>query len=193
VQPATERVFRPSSRFVVVEARTRGGASGFPPHYERNEEGIWRMSIMWVALCLAGLSLALSTAILIIVWRLLRSDRRSERAGEERLEILREQQERLAFMREERQLLLEELQRQHPESEDLLRGKPPLQEEAGAGEQVVEQAAEGSAGRSEEPPEATLAAKRKAEELGVDIWRVEGSGANGRITVIDVLSAANRG
>ncbi len=140
------------------------------------------MSIMWVVLCLAGLSLALSTAILIIVWRLLRSARRSERAGEERLEILREQQERLAFMREERQLLLEELQRQHPESEDLLRGKPPLQEEAGAGEQVVE-----------EPPEATLAAKRKAEELGVDIWRVEGSGANGRITVIDVLNAANRG
>ncbi len=152
------------------------------------------MSIVWVALCLAGLSLILSTAILIIVWRLLRSTRRSERAGKERLEILREQQERLAFMREERQLLLEELQRQHPESEDLLRGKkPPLQEEAGAGGQVVEEPAEGSAGRSEEPPEATLAAKRKAEELGVDIWRVEGSGANGRITVIDVLNAANRG
>jgi pyruvate/2-oxoglutarate dehydrogenase complex dihydrolipoamide acyltransferase (E2) component len=106
---------------------------------------------------------------------------------------LREQQERLAFMREERQLLLEELQRQHPESEDLLRGKLPLQEGRSAGGQVVEEPAEGSAGRSEGPPEATLAAKRKAEELGVDIWRVEGSGANGRITVIDVLNAANQG
>jgi pyruvate/2-oxoglutarate dehydrogenase complex dihydrolipoamide acyltransferase (E2) component len=96
-------------------------------------------------------------------------------------------------MREERQLLLEELQRQRPEREKVLREKPPLQEEGSAGEQVVEEPAEGSAGRSEEPPEATLAAKRKAEELGVDIWRVEGSGANGRITVIDVLNAANRG
>jgi pyruvate/2-oxoglutarate dehydrogenase complex dihydrolipoamide acyltransferase (E2) component len=153
------------------------------------------MSIVWVALCLAGLSLVLSSATLLIVWRLSQSAYRSERAGEERLEILREQQQRLAFMREERQLLLEELRSQRAESEDALREEPPPQEGGGggAGEQVVEEPAERSAGHGGEPPEATPAAKRKAEELGVDIWRVEGSGANGRITVIDVLSAANRG
>jgi pyruvate/2-oxoglutarate dehydrogenase complex dihydrolipoamide acyltransferase (E2) component len=60
-------------------------------------------------------------------------------------------------------------------------------------EQVVEEPAGRAAGQSGEPPEATLAAKRKAEELDVDIWRVEGSGANGRITVMDVLRTANRG
>jgi pyruvate/2-oxoglutarate dehydrogenase complex dihydrolipoamide acyltransferase (E2) component len=151
------------------------------------------VGIEWVTLCLAGLSLVLSSATLLIVWRLVRSARRSERAGEERLEILRDQQERLAFMRDERQLLLEELQRQLPESEDLPREKPHLQEEAGAGEQVVEEPAERAAGRSGKPPEATPAAKRKAEELGLNIWQVEGSGSNGRITVIDVLRAAKRG
>jgi pyruvate/2-oxoglutarate dehydrogenase complex dihydrolipoamide acyltransferase (E2) component len=158
------------------------------------------MSIVWVALCLAGLSLVLSSATLLIVWRLSQSAHRSERAGEERLEILREQQQRLAFMREERRLLLEELRSQRAESEDALR-EEPLREEpppqegggGGAGEQVVEEPAERSAGHGGEPPEATPAAKRKAEELGVDIWRVEGSGANGRITVMDVLSAADRG
>jgi pyruvate/2-oxoglutarate dehydrogenase complex dihydrolipoamide acyltransferase (E2) component len=150
------------------------------------------MSIVWVALCLAGGSLVLSTATLLIVWQLLQSAYRSERAGEERLEILREQQERLAFMREERHLLLEELQRQRPESEDPLKEKPPLQD-GGVGKPVVEEPAERSAGQSGEPPEVTSAAKRKAEELGVDIWQVEGSGANGRITVTDVQSAANRG
>jgi hypothetical protein len=38
-----------------------------------------------------------------------RSTRRAERAGDERLEILREQQQRLQFMREERRMLEEEL------------------------------------------------------------------------------------
>jgi hypothetical protein len=72
------------------------------------------MSIEWVAICLVvGGSLALSSAAtLIIAWRLLRTTQRSERAGEERLEILREQQQRLKFMSEERRLLVEELERQ---------------------------------------------------------------------------------
>jgi hypothetical protein len=44
------------------------------------------MSIEWVAICLVGGSLALSSAAtLIIAWRLLRTTQRSERAGEERL------------------------------------------------------------------------------------------------------------
>ena len=89
--------------------------------------------IVWVALCLAGGSLVLSTATLLIAWQVLLSAYRSELAGEERLEILREQQERLEFMREERLLLLEELQRRSPESEDPLRGKPPPLQARGEG------------------------------------------------------------
>ncbi len=64
----------------------------------------------WLAVGLAGASLVVSVAILVLVWLLLRSDRRAEQAGEERLEMLREQQERLAFMREERRMLDEELE-----------------------------------------------------------------------------------
>jgi hypothetical protein len=70
------------------------------------------MSLEWVAICLAGGSLTVSTATLFIVWRVLRSTHRSERAGDERLEILREQQVRLKLWGEERRLLLEELERQ---------------------------------------------------------------------------------
>ena len=43
---------------------------------------------------------------------------------------------------------------------------------------------------SEEEPDATDAAKQKAEQLGVDLSEIEGSGAGGRITVRDVISAA---
>jgi pyruvate/2-oxoglutarate dehydrogenase complex dihydrolipoamide acyltransferase (E2) component len=42
---------------------------------------------------------------------------------------------------------------------------------------------------SEEEPDATDAARQKAEQLGVDLSRIEGSGAGGRITVKDVVSA----
>jgi pyruvate dehydrogenase E2 component (dihydrolipoamide acetyltransferase) len=43
---------------------------------------------------------------------------------------------------------------------------------------------------SEEEIEATDAAKRKAEELDVDLSGVEGTGQGGRITVGDVEKAA---
>src|SRR5918992_116826 len=148
------------------------------------------VSIVWVALCLAGGSLVLSTVTLLIAWRVLQSAHRSERTGQERLEILREQQERLEFMREERRLSLEELERQRSGSEEHLEEKPP--QEGGEGEEVVEQPAERAPGQTRGDPEATDAAKRKAEELGVDLWQVEGSGTDGRITVTDVRSAANR-
>jgi uncharacterized protein (TIGR02118 family) len=45
---------------------------------------------------------------------------------------------------------------------------------------------------SEEGPNATEAAKRKADELAVDLSQVKGSGSKGRITVKDVTSAANQ-
>ena len=43
---------------------------------------------------------------------------------------------------------------------------------------------------SEEEPDATHAARQKAEQLGVDLSEVEGSGAGGRITLTDVVKAA---
>jgi pyruvate/2-oxoglutarate dehydrogenase complex dihydrolipoamide acyltransferase (E2) component len=43
----------------------------------------------------------------------------------------------------------------------------------------------------EQGPDATKAAKQKAQELGVDLSQVEGSGSEGRVTVKDVTSAAN--
>ncbi len=58
---------------------------------------------------------------------------------------------------------------------------------------------QGEGGGTEEPqtgdedagePEATDAARRKAEELGVNLSRVEGSGAGGRILLTDVKEAA---
>ena len=64
----------------------------------------------WLAIGLAGGSLLTSTTILYYVLKVLRSTHRAERAGDERLEILREQQQRLGFMREERRMLEEELQ-----------------------------------------------------------------------------------
>lgn len=64
----------------------------------------------WIAVGLAGGSLVVSVAILVVVWLVLRSTRRAEQGGEERLEMLREQQERLRFLREERRMLEEELE-----------------------------------------------------------------------------------
>lgn len=45
---------------------------------------------------------------------------------------------------------------------------------------------------SQDAPDATDAAVAKAEELDVDLSEVDGSGADGRITVEDVESAAER-
>jgi pyruvate/2-oxoglutarate dehydrogenase complex dihydrolipoamide acyltransferase (E2) component len=44
----------------------------------------------------------------------------------------------------------------------------------------------------EDQPNATEAARRKAEELGVDLSQVEGSGSGGHIIVSDVVHAADR-
>ncbi len=63
----------------------------------------------WIALGLAGGSLTVSVTTLYVVLGVRCSTRRAERSGEERLEILREQQERLRFLREERRMLEEEL------------------------------------------------------------------------------------
>jgi hypothetical protein len=51
----------------------------------------------------------------------------------------------------------------------------------------------GEAGEENGEVQATPAAERKAEDLGVDLSQVEGTGSGGRITVKDVTGAANQG
>jgi pyruvate/2-oxoglutarate dehydrogenase complex dihydrolipoamide acyltransferase (E2) component len=60
-------------------------------------------------------------------------------------------------------------------------------------DQQKQQFAQGAAGQAqEEQPNATQAAENKAQELGVDLSQVEGSGAQGRIIVRDVLGATGQ-
>src|SRR5215207_3895355 len=51
----------------------------------------------------------------------------------------------------------------------------------------------GEAGEEKGVVQATFAAERRAEDLGVDISEVEGTGSGGRITIKDVTGAANQG
>ena len=66
--------------------------------------------------------------------------------------------------------------------------------EAGVGEEAVvgEASTPGEAGEQKDKAQATPAAERKAEELGVDLSQIEGTGSRGRITVKDVTEAANQ-
>src|SRR5215211_3919883 len=57
---------------------------------------------------------------------------------------------------------------------------------------VGEASTPGEAGEQKDKAQATPAAERKAEELGVDLSQIEGTGSGGRITVKDVTAAANR-
>jgi pyruvate/2-oxoglutarate dehydrogenase complex dihydrolipoamide acyltransferase (E2) component len=50
----------------------------------------------------------------------------------------------------------------------------------------------GEAGEEKGVVQATFAAERRAEDLGVDISEVEGTGSGGRITIKDVTGAANQ-
>lgn len=186
--------------------------------------------------------LAVSILTLVIAIRNLRSSRRSVALGEDRYELLRDQQQRLEILREERQQLMGELERQSREREQVmellkktpqqlvedlkkeraehskarlriedlerelhhlkeqlegersssdlrLRGEPPQEVERN---EAAKQPVEPSPRRTGRNLEATDAAKRKAKELDVDLSQVEGSGANGRIRMKDVLNAATR-
>jgi len=57
-------------------------------------------------------------------------------------------------------------------------------------QESAQQAGGGQQGGGQQQLNATPAAEKKAQELGVDISQVQGSGANGRITVRDVIGAA---
>ena len=68
--------------------------------------------------------------------------------------------------------------------------------EAGVEEEaavVGEASTPGEAGEQKDKAQATPAAERKAEDLGVDLSQIEGTGSGGRITVKDVTEAANQG
>ena len=69
------------------------------------------MNLELLAALLAGCSLAVSLVVLLLCWRVLRNARRTREAGDERLQILREQQERLKMMHQERSMLKDELER----------------------------------------------------------------------------------
>jgi len=62
-----------------------------------------------VLFILGSLSVVVGMTAVVLAVGIFRSALRSERMGNERLEILREQQERLELLREERRMLLEEL------------------------------------------------------------------------------------
>src|SRR5215218_4014225 len=71
-------------------------------------------------------------------------------------------------------------------------GGAAQQAQEAAGE-ATQQAQGAVGGNGQEEPNATEAARKKAEELGVDLSQVEGSGAGGRIIIKDVQGAANQG
>ena len=66
--------------------------------------------------------------------------------------------------------------------------------EAGVEEEAVvgEASRPGEGGEQKDKAQATPAAERKAEDLGVDLSQIEGTGSGGRITVKDVTEAANQ-
>jgi hypothetical protein len=96
----------------------------------------------WIFVCLAVGSLLASVITLVVALRIVQSAHRSENSGEERLQILREQQQRLEFMREERRLLLEEIERQRSERNGAQRNgaqRPPLELSAPSSERAQPQ------------------------------------------------------
>jgi pyruvate/2-oxoglutarate dehydrogenase complex dihydrolipoamide acyltransferase (E2) component len=66
--------------------------------------------------------------------------------------------------------------------------------EAGLEEEAVvgEASTPGEAGEQKAKAQATPAAARKAEDLGVDLSQIVGTGSGGRITVKDVTEAAKQ-
>jgi pyruvate/2-oxoglutarate dehydrogenase complex dihydrolipoamide acyltransferase (E2) component len=63
------------------------------------------------------------------------------------------------------------------------------QQASGEADGTIDQAADQAAGDGSGEPKATNAARRKAEEMGVDLSEIEGSGAGGLITIKDVVNS----
>jgi len=62
-----------------------------------------------------------------------------------------------------------------------------VEQTAAQADGVVGQATDAAGGNEDGEPKATNAAKRKAEDLGVDLSQIQGSGAGGLITIRDVV------
>jgi pyruvate/2-oxoglutarate dehydrogenase complex dihydrolipoamide acyltransferase (E2) component len=67
-----------------------------------------------------------------------------------------------------------------------------LEEEEEEEAVVGEASTPGQAGEQKDKVQTTPAAERKAEDLGVDLSQIEGTGSGGRITVKDVTEAARK-
>ena len=76
------------------------------------------------------------------------------------------------------------------EIRDLLEERPTTQE---AGPVDAPQEDHSPDGETEEAPEVTEAARRRANELGVDPLGIKGTGSGGRVLVKDVEAAADGG
>ena len=59
----------------------------------------------------------------------------------------------------------------------------------GAVDQATQQVGNVAGGNGDEGPKATNAARRKAEDLGLDLSQIQGSGAGGIITIRDVVQS----
>jgi pyruvate/2-oxoglutarate dehydrogenase complex dihydrolipoamide acyltransferase (E2) component len=81
--------------------------------------------------------------------------------------------------------------REEPVSQEPVPASQPVAAAGEATRRVSEEAPE-EAGEPNSRVRATPAALRAAEELGVDLLQVEGTGSGGRITVKDVRSAAEK-
>jgi e3 binding domain len=58
--------------------------------------------------------------------------------------------------------------------------------------QAAQQGQQAPGGEDQHQPDATHAAQQKAQELGVDLSQMQGSGAEGRITIRDVIGSSNQ-
>ena len=68
-----------------------------------------------------------------------------------------------------------------------------VQDTAGQAAQQGQQAAQqATGGGGQQQPDATYAAQQKAQELGVDLSQVQGSGAGGRVTIRDVIGTSDQ-
>jgi pyruvate/2-oxoglutarate dehydrogenase complex dihydrolipoamide acyltransferase (E2) component len=84
--------------------------------------------------------------------------------------------------------LTEETQQQATDTAQRAVGRATEQVDGAVG-QATEAAGQATSGDGSGEPRATNAARRKAEELGIDLSQIEGSGAGGLITIRDVVES----
>ncbi len=106
---------------------------------------------------------------------------------------LRKLKEAVESLEEQNEWLVETVERTSRDQAEALREIRALLEERLTSRDATpaERAQDSSPdGEAEEGPEATEAARRRAEELGVDVAHVAGTGSGGRVLVKDVEATA---